>query len=85
MSGVPHGVGGGAAVSGYLRGALVEGVCAHVFDKVLASPESDEVLRSLPPWMRQEFEKTRQAIQRAAREYEQMLSAADEKSGSRTA
>ncbi|WP_405924743.1 helix-turn-helix domain-containing protein [Streptomyces sp. NBC_00035] len=65
-------------MSGYVGGALVDGVTAHVLDKVLASPHVSEVLRSLPPWMRDEVEAGRRAIRRAAREYEQLGVAAAE-------
>lgn len=64
-------------MSGYVRGALVQGVSAHVLDKVLASPNVAEVLRSLPPWLRAELDETRRAIRRAAQEYEQLPPAAD--------
>ncbi|MEW2421265.1 hypothetical protein AB0911_12045 [Streptomyces nigra] len=63
-------------MSGYVRGALVQGVSAHVLDRVLASPNVAEVLRQLPPWMRPELEETCRAIGRAAREYEQLPHAA---------
>lgn len=65
-------------MSGYVGGALVDGVTAHVLDKVLASPNVAEVLCSLPPWMRAEVEAYRRAIRRAAREYEQLAVAAVE-------
>ncbi|WP_326583333.1 helix-turn-helix domain-containing protein [Streptomyces sp. NBC_00481] len=65
-------------MSGYVGGALVDGVTAHVLDKVLASPNVAEVLCSLPPWMRAEVEAGRRAIRRAAREYEQLAVAAVE-------
>lgn len=58
-------------------GALVDGVSAHVLDRVLRSPNVEQVLRSLPPWMRSELEATRRAIQRAARDYEARLVAVD--------
>lgn len=59
-------------MSGYVRGALVHGVSAHVLARVLASPNVEQVLRSLPPWMQPELEATRRAIRQAAHEYEQL-------------
>jgi hypothetical protein len=64
-------------MSGYVRGALVQGVSAHVLARVLASPNVAEVLRSLPPWMRPELDETCRAIRRAAHEYEQLAPAVD--------
>lgn len=55
---------------GYVEGALVHGVSAHVLDRVLASPNVAHVLDALPSWMRPELEATRRAIRRAARAYE---------------
>lgn len=58
------------SAGGYVEGALVTGVSAHILDRVLASPNVANVLAGLPPWMRPEVEATRRAIRRAAREYE---------------
>lgn len=58
-------------MSGYVRGALVQGVSAHVLDRILAQPNVSRFLRdALPPWMQPELEETRRAIGRAAREFE---------------
>lgn len=69
----------GVPVTGgrYVRGALVQGVSAHVLDRVLSSPNVARVLDSLPPWMRPEVEETRRAIHRAAGEYEVLPVAVD--------
>lgn len=67
-------------MTGYVRGALVEGVSAHVLARVLASPNVAQVLRSLPPWMLPELEATCRAIGQAAREYEQLPVAVDGRS-----
>ncbi|MFF7842841.1 helix-turn-helix domain-containing protein [Streptomyces ossamyceticus] len=64
-------------MSGYVRGALVQGVSAHVLARVLASPNVEQVLRSLPLWMQPELEETRRAIRRAAREFEALPVAVD--------
>lgn len=55
---------------GYVHGALVHGVSAHVFDRVLASPHVARILDELPGWMRPEVDAARRAIRLAAREYE---------------
>lgn len=54
----------------YVRGALVQGVSAHVLDRILASPKVVQAMSAYPSWMRAELEATRRAIRRAAREYE---------------
>ncbi|MFM9595794.1 helix-turn-helix domain-containing protein [Streptomyces scabiei] len=64
-------------MSGYVRGALVQGVSAHVLARVLASPNVEQVLRSLPLWMQPELEETRRAIRQAAREFEALPVAVD--------
>ncbi|MEW2135515.1 hypothetical protein AB0892_02705 [Streptomyces sp. NPDC005409] len=55
---------------GYVHGALVHGVSAHVFDRVLSSPNVARLLDDLPLWMRPEVDAARRAIRLAAREYE---------------
>ncbi|MGW6915560.1 helix-turn-helix domain-containing protein [Kitasatospora sp. NPDC054939] len=62
---------------GYVEGALVTGVSAHVLDRILAAPHVSAVLASLPPWMRPEVDATRRAVRRAARAYEALPTAAD--------
>ncbi|MFE3786977.1 hypothetical protein [Streptomyces goshikiensis] len=60
---------------GYVHGALVHGVSAHVLDRLLASPNVVQLLGTLPGWMRPELEATRRAIGRAALEYEALPAA----------
>lgn len=63
--------------AGYVEGALVHGVSAHVLARVLASPNVAQVLDALPSWIRPELDATRRAILRAAREYEALPVAVD--------
>jgi hypothetical protein len=57
-------------VSRYLRGgALVEGVAAHILDRLLDQPAARNLLHSLPRWMADELVATRDAIARAADDY----------------
>lgn len=57
-------------MSGYLReAAVIEGVAAHVLDRVLASPNVAQALSGLPAWMQPELKAARHAIHQAAREY----------------
>ncbi|MER5384482.1 hypothetical protein ABT040_30185 [Streptomyces sp. NPDC002688] len=57
-------------MSGYVRGALVQGVSAHILAQVLATSNVDRRVRYLPPLVRLEWEATRQAIRQAALDYE---------------
>jgi hypothetical protein len=54
----------------YVSGALVSGASAHVIDRVLRSPNVQQVLDNLPEWLRVEVEATVKAIRRAAADYE---------------
>ncbi|MFJ7159746.1 hypothetical protein ACIQUQ_33000 [Streptomyces sp. NPDC101118] len=61
----------------YVHGALIHGVSAHVFDRVLRSPNVARLLDELPAWMRPEVDGARRAIRLAAQEYEGLPVAVD--------
>lgn len=66
---------GVVSAPGYVHGALVHGVSAHVLDRLLASPDVVRLFAAMPPWMRPELEATRRAVRLAAREYESLPAA----------
>ncbi|MFY1703933.1 hypothetical protein ACN28G_19725 [Micromonospora sp. WMMA1923] len=53
----------------FVRGALVDGVSAHLLDRLLADARNVRLLAGLPSWMAVEFAPVREAIGRAAAEY----------------
>lgn len=72
---MPKPAGNLMSAPGYVHGALVHGVSAHVLDRLLASPDVVRLFAAMPPWMRPELEATRRAVRVAAQEYEALPTA----------